>query len=164
MHFQLARPSDESKPLHVLAAAIAILLAALAWLHPAPRQAGQASTTHLSDFLAGEARQVQAVLLKNTPRPEESPAELRQLARQAMQEKDYARARTLYRSAIAADPDSFSAWMGLSLAAERVKPENWSQRTALQREARAARAMPSHSPMTPAPGQGRWPGSAPPSP
>ena len=135
---QLACRRADSKRLAAAFALFALVAAALMLFMAGQAHAGQPSRTHVDAYYAGEAVRLEAAILRDTPRPAERPERLRQLALQALRSGDMPAARTLYKNAIAADHESFSAWIGLSDAARRSQGADWRERNELQREARGA--------------------------
>ena len=128
MRSQLACHQTECKQNTLAFMLFTLIAAALAFFAAQPAAAGEPSKTHLDPYYASEAIRLEADILQNTPRPEERPERLRQLALQALRSGDMPAARNLYKSAIAADAKSFSAWIGLSDAARRSEGQDWRER------------------------------------
>ena len=138
MRPQLACPQTECKHNAFVFLVFMAFAAAFALLAAQPAWAGEPSRTHLDSYYTSEAIRLEADILQATPKPEERPERLRQLALQALRSGDMPAARNLYKSAIAADAKSFSAWIGLSDAARRSEGQDWRERNQLQREARGS--------------------------
>lgn len=123
-------PAAARSPLPALLAVLALIL-----LLPAPHALAQGTSVYRNDFVASQARRVEAEILGETEHPNRPSRELLQEGRARLAAGDPRGALDRFQQAIRVNPTSHTLWSAYARAAIAIAPEDWSERWTLQERA-----------------------------